>query len=154
MFIGWEGVGLCSFLLIGFWYENEAYATAGRKAFVVNRIGDFCFLLGMFLLFWATKDYACDGSALDFASSPGPGRSAAYVQPFWGGERLAAAAGIFLFIGACGKSRAAAAVRLAARRDGGPDAGLRADPRRDDGDRRRLHGRAGCRSSTRRRRRR
>ena len=58
MFIGWEGVGLCSFLLIGFWYENDAYATAGRKAFVVNRIGDFCFLLGMFLLFWATKDIA------------------------------------------------------------------------------------------------
>ena len=55
MFIGWEGVGLCSFLLIGFWYEREDYATAGRKAFVVNRIGDFCFLLGMFLLFWAAK---------------------------------------------------------------------------------------------------
>jgi len=49
MFIGWEGVGLCSYLLIGFWFENESYATAGRKAFVVNRIGDFCFLLGMFL---------------------------------------------------------------------------------------------------------
>src|SRR3954469_16611959 len=55
MFIGWEGVGLCSFLLIGFWYENDAFASAGRKAFVVNRIGDFAFLLGMFLLFWATK---------------------------------------------------------------------------------------------------
>ncbi|HEY6033239.1 MAG TPA: proton-conducting transporter membrane subunit, partial [Kofleriaceae bacterium] len=55
MFIGWEGVGLCSFLLIGFWYENDAYAYAGRKAFVVNRIGDFCFLLGMFLLFRAVK---------------------------------------------------------------------------------------------------
>src|SRR5689334_21227441 len=45
MFIGWEGVGLCSFLLIGFWYEREDYATAGRKAFIVNRIGDFAFLL-------------------------------------------------------------------------------------------------------------
>ena len=97
MFIGWEGVGLCSFLLIGFWYENENYATAGRKAFVVNRIGDFCFLLGMFLLFWATK-------TLDFAELKGTNVGAAYVQPFWGGERLAAAAGIFLFIGACGKS--------------------------------------------------
>ena len=42
MFIGWEGVGLCSFLLIGFWFENDAFASAGRKAFVVNRIGDFC----------------------------------------------------------------------------------------------------------------
>ena len=97
MFIGWEGVGLCSFLLIGFWYENEAYATAGRKAFVVNRIGDFCFLIGMFLLFWATK-------TLDFAQLKSETMGAAYVQPFWGGERLAAAAAIFLFIGACGKS--------------------------------------------------
>src|SRR5689334_8431497 len=42
MFIGWEGVGMCSYLLIGFWYENDSYASAGRKAFVVNRIGDFC----------------------------------------------------------------------------------------------------------------
>ena len=79
MFIGWEGVGLCSFLLIGFWYENEAYATAGRKAFVVNRIGDFCFLLGMFLLFWAVKDTSVANSArgsLDFANLKRPcGRS-------------------------------------------------------------------------------
>jgi len=97
MFIGWEGVGLCSFLLIGFWYEREDYATAGRKAFVVNRIGDFCFLLGMFLLFWATK-------TLDFGQLKQASVGSAYVQPFWGGERLAAAAGIFLFIGACGKS--------------------------------------------------
>jgi len=97
MFIGWEGVGLCSFLLIGFWYEREDYATAGRKAFIVNRIGDFAFLLGMFLLFWATK-------TLDFAQLKGTAVGAAYVQPFWGGERLAAAAAICLFIGACGKS--------------------------------------------------
>ena len=51
MFVGWEGVGLCSYLLIGFWYEDNFKATCGRKAFVVNRIGDFGFLLGMFLLF-------------------------------------------------------------------------------------------------------
>ncbi|MBA3392242.1 MAG: NADH-quinone oxidoreductase subunit L [Deltaproteobacteria bacterium] len=97
MFIGWEGVGLCSFLLIGFWYEREDYATAGRKAFVVNRIGDFCFLLGMFLLFWAAK-------TVDFQALENPALGGAYVQPFWGNERLAAAAGILLFIGACGKS--------------------------------------------------
>ena len=97
MFIGWEGVGLCSFLLIGFWYEREDYATAGRKAFIVNRIGDFCFLLGMFLLYWATK-------TLDFGQLKSASVGSAFVQPFWGGERLAAAAGIFLFIGACGKS--------------------------------------------------
>src|SRR6478735_1733244 len=53
-FVGWEGVGLCSYLLIGFWYDKEAFAYAGRKAFVVNRIGDFGFLLAMFLLFSAT----------------------------------------------------------------------------------------------------
>jgi NADH-quinone oxidoreductase subunit L len=105
MFIGWEGVGLCSFLLIGFWFENEAYATAGRKAFVVNRIGDFAFLLGMFLLFWATKDLNLgDGGSLDFASLKNPAAGPAFTQAFWGNERLAAAAGILLFIGACGKS--------------------------------------------------
>lgn len=52
MFVGWEGVGLASYLLIGFWYENPANADAGRKAFVVNRIGDFGFLLGIFLIFF------------------------------------------------------------------------------------------------------
>src|SRR4051812_28956593 len=105
MFIGWEGVGLCSYLLIGFWFENESYATAGRKAFVVNRIGDFAFLLGMFLLFWATKSLnAGEGGSLDFAMLRSAAAGPAYVQGFWGGERLAAAAGILLFIGACGKS--------------------------------------------------
>jgi NADH-quinone oxidoreductase subunit L len=130
MFIGWEGVGLCSFLLIGFWYENDAYATAGRKAFVVNRIGDFAFLLGMFLLFWATKGVdpdavaratkgvaaldvehlnafrvmVADRGSLDFANLASSAVGPTYVQGFWSGERLAAAAGILLFIGACGKS--------------------------------------------------
>jgi NADH-quinone oxidoreductase subunit L len=105
MFIGWEGVGLCSYLLIGFWFENEAFASAGRKAFVVNRIGDFAFLLGMFLLFWATKNTNLgDGGSLDFASLKNSAVGPAYVSGFWGGERLAAAAGILLFIGACGKS--------------------------------------------------
>ncbi len=51
MFVGWEGVGLCSYLLIGFWYEKKSAADAGKKAFIVNRIGDAGFLLGMFLLF-------------------------------------------------------------------------------------------------------
>src|SRR6266852_9210462 len=50
LFVGWEGVGLCSYLLIGFWYEDAAKAWAGRKAFVVNRIGDFGFLIGLFVL--------------------------------------------------------------------------------------------------------
>lgn len=51
MFVGWEGVGLCSYLLIGFWYEKDSAANAGKKAFVVNRVGDFGFILGMFLIF-------------------------------------------------------------------------------------------------------
>ena len=50
MFVGWEGVGLCSYLLIGFWYKKDSAANAGKKAFIVNRIGDFGFLLGIFFL--------------------------------------------------------------------------------------------------------
>ncbi|MDI6726460.1 MAG: NADH-quinone oxidoreductase subunit L, partial [Smithellaceae bacterium] len=56
MFVGWEGVGLCSYLLIGFWYEKDSAANAGKKAFIVNRIGDFGFLLGIFLLFVSLGD--------------------------------------------------------------------------------------------------
>jgi len=52
MFVGWEGVGLCSYLLIGYWYEKKSAADAGKKAFLVNRIGDFGFILGMFLVFF------------------------------------------------------------------------------------------------------
>jgi len=58
MFVGWEGVGLCSYLLIGFWYENTEYAKAGKKAFVTNRVGDFSFILGLFWLFWSLGDSA------------------------------------------------------------------------------------------------
>lgn len=52
LFIGWEGVGLCSYLLIGFWFKNQDYTSAGRKAFVMNRIGDLGFLVGMFLVLY------------------------------------------------------------------------------------------------------
>src|SRR5262245_13047380 len=105
MFIGWEGVGLCSYLLIGFWFENDALASACRKSFVVNRIGDFAFLLGMFLLFWATKDLNMgDGGSLDFAGLKSPVVGPRYIAPFPGVDRLATIAGILLFIGACGKS--------------------------------------------------
>jgi len=51
MFVGWEGVGLCSYLLIGYWFEREAAANAGKKAFIVNRVGDFGFILGIMLIF-------------------------------------------------------------------------------------------------------
>jgi NADH-quinone oxidoreductase subunit L len=59
MFVGWEGVGLCSYLLIGFWFERQSAADAGKKAFVVNRIGDAGFLLGVFLIYstFGTFDY-------------------------------------------------------------------------------------------------
>jgi NADH-quinone oxidoreductase subunit L len=103
MFIGWEGVGVCSYLLIGFWFHRSDYADAGRKAFVVNRIGDFAFLLGMFLLFWATKDLQF-ATSLDMGDFRDPRVADKLVEPFWGGERLAAAACILLFIGAAGKS--------------------------------------------------
>lgn len=53
LYLGWEGVGLCSYLLIGFWYEKKSAGDAGKKAFIVNRVGDFGFILGLFLLFWS-----------------------------------------------------------------------------------------------------
>jgi NADH-quinone oxidoreductase subunit L len=69
LFVGWEGVGLCSYLLIGFWYEKKSATDAGKKAFIVNRIGDFGFALGMMLIFWTFKSlnftevFAAAGSA-------------------------------------------------------------------------------------------
>jgi NADH-quinone oxidoreductase subunit L len=61
MFVGWEGVGLCSYLLIGFWFENQAFADAGKKAFIMNRIGDFGFLVAMFMIFQATGSLSFAG---------------------------------------------------------------------------------------------
>jgi NADH-quinone oxidoreductase subunit L len=60
MFVGWEGVGLCSYLLIGFWFKNKDYSSAAKKAFVMNRIGDLGFLLGIFMIFshYGSIDYA------------------------------------------------------------------------------------------------
>src|ERR1051326_8605301 len=59
MFVGWEGVGLCSYLLVGFWYQKKSASDAGKKAFIVNRIGDFGFVLGILLLFdrFSTIDF-------------------------------------------------------------------------------------------------
>ena len=87
MFVGWEGVGLCSYLLIGFWFDDDAKAYAGRKAFVVNRIGDFGFLIGVFVLFTAT-------GSVNFAQIN--------AAPLSLG--MASAAAGLLFLGACGKS--------------------------------------------------
>ena len=60
MFFGWEGVGLASYLLIGFWYQKPSANAAAIKAFVVNRVGDFGFLLGIFLVFVLTGSVALD----------------------------------------------------------------------------------------------
>ena len=96
-FVGWEGVGLCSYLLIGFWYQKDANASAGRKAFVVNRVGDFCFLLGMFMIFSVA-------STLRYDELAGPNAIAALRQLFVGHASYATIAGLLLFIGATGKS--------------------------------------------------
>jgi NADH-quinone oxidoreductase subunit L len=98
MFIGWEGVGTCSFLLIGFWYENDKYATAGKKAFIVNRIGDFFFLLGIFLLWSQAKrvDFAGLEQARGTLAALPPQMAFGQSWAFWGA--------LCLFIGACGKS--------------------------------------------------
>jgi len=91
LFVGWEGVGLASYLLIGFWFEDPVNARAGKKAFVTNRIGDAGFLLGMFLLYWAFGTLDMDKINAAFTSGPAPAISASL-------------AGILLFIGASGKS--------------------------------------------------
>ena len=96
-FVGWEGVGLCSYLLIGFWFTKEANAYAGRKAFVVNRIGDFGFLLGMFMIFAAA-------STLNYEDLAQPGAMHALGTPFHAGATYGTIAALLLFIGCCGKS--------------------------------------------------
>ncbi len=65
MFVGWEGVGLCSYLLIGYWYEKKSASDAGKKAFIVNRIGDWGFVLGVFLIFYTfgTLDFRAVANA-------------------------------------------------------------------------------------------
>ena len=92
MFVGWEGVGLCSYLLIGFWFNEKVNADAGKKAFIVNRIGDFGFLVAMFIIFWAT-------GSLDFGDvfARAPTLLAA------GGGAVTAIT-LFLFLGCTGKS--------------------------------------------------
>ncbi len=94
MFVGWEGVGLCSYLLISFWYSNEQFAYNGRKAFVVNRIGDAGFLLGLLTLFAALAEHGFWTLNL------------VQVRAHIGllSPTVATAAGLLLFAGATGKS--------------------------------------------------
>lgn len=102
LFIGWEGVGLCSYLLIGFWYRDQANATAANKAFIVNRIGDWSLMLGMFLLtvlVFANQDQVAGDRALSYdVMLPALGQILAQ-NPFW-----ATAIALLLFGGAAGKS--------------------------------------------------
>ena len=126
-FMGWEGVGLCSYLLISFWFERNSAAVAGKKAFVTNRVGDFGFMLAMFLIFAkvgiARLRRRRRRGAAPLADDRHRDRAAAVRRRD-------------------GQERAVPAARLAARRDGRPHPGLGADPRGDDGHRRRVPDRA------------
>ncbi|MFQ5654431.1 MAG: NADH-quinone oxidoreductase subunit L [Planctomycetota bacterium] len=105
LFVGWEGVGLCSYLLIGFWHEDPANCDAGRKAFIVNRIGDFGFLLGMFLLFLVFGTLELSGITDPAAIAAASGEELALWGWIPGGPVGALTAGtLLLFIGATGKS--------------------------------------------------
>ena len=106
MFLGWEGVGLCSYLLIGFWYSDRFNAYCGSKAFIVNRVGDFGFLIGIFLLFAALSHAGTPTVAFDeIQSSFDRIRDLTVPAPFWGPTwRLVDLIGLCLFVGACGKS--------------------------------------------------
>jgi NADH-quinone oxidoreductase subunit L len=93
MFVGWEGVGLCSYLLIGFWYRKKSASDAGKKAFIVNRVGDFGFLLGILLIFakFGTVDFGAVARAL----------APLAPEATFGTVSLIA---LLLFVGATGKS--------------------------------------------------
>jgi NADH-quinone oxidoreductase subunit L len=92
MFIGWEGVGLCSYLLIGFWFNDKANADAGKKAFIVNRIGDFGFMVAMFLIWHHLGTLTFTGMS---------DRAPAIFEP---GSAIVTAITLFLFLGCTGKS--------------------------------------------------
>jgi len=100
LFVGWEGVGLCSYALIGFWYQDHNNARAGNKAFIVNRVGDFGFVLGMFLLFWSLD---AQGHGTLTVREMVKWAPAIEAQTLWGIPVITLAT-LFLFIGAAGKS--------------------------------------------------
>jgi len=92
MFVGWEGVGLCSYLLIGFWFHKKSAADAGKKAFIFNRIGDFGFLLGVMLIFW------------NFGTLNIQAISRMAPEVLIAGGGIVTAITLLLFLGATGKS--------------------------------------------------
>ena len=128
IYIAWELVGLCSYLLIGFWFERPAAARAALKAFIVTRVGDFSMMIGILLLFLHTGSLRFDEifRAIGAGASRGPVLTLARAARVRRRRR---------------EVRAGPAARLAAGRDGGPHAGQRADPRGDDGRRRGVPGR-------------
>jgi NADH-quinone oxidoreductase subunit L len=93
MFVGWEGVGLCSYLLIGFWFKKKSANDAGKKAFIVNRVGDYAFILGMLAIFAKFGTLEFQGVA-----------SAVAAMPVETGFGILSLATLLLFIGATGKS--------------------------------------------------
>ena len=136
LFFGWEGVGLASYLLIGFWYTRPSANAAAIKAFVVNRVGDFGFALGIFARLHASSA-AVDFDTV-FARRPrSPARPS--ISSAWNVDALTVALPAAVH-GRDGQVGAVPAAHLAAGRDGRPDAGLGPDPCRDHGDRRRVHG--------------
>nr|WP_320133142.1 NADH-quinone oxidoreductase subunit L [uncultured Holophaga sp.] len=103
MFLGWEGVGLCSYLLIGFYFDLNSAAVAGKKAFVVNRIGDFGFMIGFFLIFMLYGSVDFDtlmGMTRDLMARPEITLFGITHAPTWWFSLV----GCCLFVGACGKS--------------------------------------------------
>ena len=139
LYVFWEAVGVCSYLLVGFWYEKPAAAAAGKKAFLVNRVGDFGFALGLFLIFVTYGTLNFHDTPTGVAGVLGQTRLAVPSLYVGGGARplahLPAAAG-----GSLRQECPVSAARLAARRHGRPHARQRADPRGHDGHGRRLHG--------------
>ncbi len=99
IFFGWEGVGVASYLLIGFWYKKGSANAAAIKAFVVNRVGDFGFLLGMFALY-----YYAESIELDAVFAAAPSLAEAHATFLWMDVNVIELCAVLLFIGACGKS--------------------------------------------------
>jgi NADH-quinone oxidoreductase subunit L len=104
MFVGWEGVGLCSYLLIGFWFSDVEKARAGMKAFLVNRVGDFGFFVGLMLLFWTIFETSgARVTGLSFGELQGSIPFLLSARPVLG-IGVATWVALLLFAGACGKS--------------------------------------------------
>jgi NADH-quinone oxidoreductase subunit L len=95
VFVGWEGVGLCSYLLIGFWFKKKSASDAGKKAFIVNRIGDAGLILGMILAFWSLGTLDLVDITENIGSKPAEAM---------GQIGTLTAIALMLFVGACGKS--------------------------------------------------